>query len=443
MSGSPTEAEIQDQWKKSVNVLESLRNYADGTMANAGGLLDLVEQAVEGEYLPVYLPQVTRQVRSGVSSLLDQSVARAVAEAVLYEYAPKLTAGLGANYSTTQQLARALYEYFASVPTTVKSRAITYGAASAGGSNVGNYSVSRLTVDENNYPLEGCTVETKVLRCRQDRNTGAQQHAEVFEVLGAPRSQDNLLRASYGSGDTRQTVVAMHAGSTTGGSLLNNSTFSAYSATSTPKFSGWTETAGGASLSQDTTNFYRSAPGSSTDASLKITGGGGTVTITQTLDQMRVQSIDFSRPYLLRVMLNKTVGTAAGGTVTITCGSQSTNVTIAALGANWQELVIPIGQNHWPKRFNQNGFSVTISWASSTSGFLLVDDVIFAPWTLVDGTYWSIRPTATTVTNCLTDDRFTCVDTGGAPATAKLQYWWWLAGFGYLPSSGTPSIADP
>jgi len=443
MSGTPTEAEIQTQWKNAVNMLESIRNYADGTLANGGGLLDLVEQNVEGEYLPVYLPQVTRQARAAFSSLLDPQVARSIMEPVLYEYAPLLSSGLGANYSTPQQLARALYEFYVAGSKTIKSRTITFGSASAGGSNVGNYSVSRLTVDENNFPLEACTVETKVLRCRQDRNTGVVQHAEAFEVLGAPRSQDNLLRASFGSGDTRNTIIAMHAGSSTGGSLLNNSTFSSYSASSSPKFSSWTETAGGASLSQDTTNFYRGAPGTATDASLKITGGGGTVTITQTLDQMRVQSLDFTRPYLLRVMLNKTIGTASGGTVTITCGSQSTNVTIAALGSGWQELLLPIGQNLWPKRFNQNGFAVSISWASSTSGFLLVDDVIFAPWTLVDGTYWSVRPTGTTVTNCLVDDRYTVTDTGGAPATAKLQYYLWLSGLGYLPSSGTPTIADP
>lgn len=443
MSGSPTEAEIQTQWKNGVAMLESIRNYADGTVAAASGLLDTIEQAVEGEYLPVYLPQVTRQIRAGFSSMLDPQVARSIIEPVLFEYGPKLTAGLGGNYSTSQQLARALYEYYAAGSVSVKSRAISYGSASAGGSNVGNYSVSRLTVDENGYNLEACTVETKVLRCRQDRNTGAQQNAEVFEVMGAPRSQDNLLRSSYGSGDTRATIIAMHAGSSTGGSLLNNSTFSAYSSTSSPKFSQWTETAGGAQLSQDTTNYYRSAPGSTTDASLKMTGGGGTVTITQTLDQMRAQSLDFTRPYLFRVMLNKTIGTASGGTVTITCGSKTASISIASLGSGWQELIIAIGQNCWPKQFNQNGFSIAISWTSSSSGYLLVDDAIFAPWTFVDGTYWSIRPNGTSVTNCLVDDKYTVADTGGAPSSAKLQYYFWLAGLGYLPSSGTPTISDP
>src|SRR5690606_24928227 len=96
-------------------------------------------------------------------------------------------------------------------------------------------------------------------------------------------------------------------------------------------------------------------------------------------------------PYFLRVMLNKTIGSASGGTVTIRMGSQSASVTIASLAANWAELNITVGSSCWPRNFNVDPFDIEIEWSSSTSGYLLVDDVIFCPWDLIDGTYWLLR----------------------------------------------------
>ena len=63
---------------------------------------------------------------------------------------------------------------------------------------------------------------------------------------------------------------------------------------------------------------------------------------------------------------------------------------------------------------------------------------------LVDGTYWAIRGNAATHTPWLVDDQLAITDTGGAPATAKIQYWLWRTGLGYLPSTtGTPTFSDP
>ena len=52
MSGSPTEAEVQTQWRAAVNMLESLRNYADGTVAGGGNLIQTLYDSLEGEYTP-------------------------------------------------------------------------------------------------------------------------------------------------------------------------------------------------------------------------------------------------------------------------------------------------------------------------------------------------------------------------------------------------------
>ena len=434
MSGSPSEAEIQAQWQNAVAILEDLREYADGTLA---GQLDTLTQSLEGEYTPAGLTSASAALRAGVSSLISPAVARVFLDPVIFEYARLLNFGSG--FRTVEEIMPRLREYFDTNSYSVRARNPTFGTPAAGGSNVGNGSLSRLYVDRYGEEIESVTIETKRLRCIADQNSGAQEHAERFEVLGAAEGIDNLLRGSFGSGEnSRQTIVSMHSGT---GSILTNSSFGSYAASSTPKFRGWTETAGGAQLSQDTTNFYRTAPGEPTGAALQIDGTSGTVTITQPLTAMRQRSLDPNTPYFLRAMLNKTVGTAAGGTVVLRLGSQSASVTIAALGSNWQELIIPIGTASWLDNFNADPLTIEIEWTSPTSGTLLVDDVIFAPMVEVDTTYLALRGGATP---WLLDDEWSIADSDAAPGTGKIQYWLWVAGLGYLPSlTSSETFSDP
>jgi len=440
MSGAPSQAEIQDQWRRSVAILEGLRNYADGTIAGAGNQMDLLLQALEGEYTPAGVADAARQFRASLSSLLDRGRVQSFLTPIIFEYAR--FAGIAGN--TPQQIMPLLYDYFIANSLSVKSRAISYDVtATLGAGNVGTGSVYRLTVDRNNMPLEAATVETKVFKCISDQATGSFKWGEQFEVRGGAASQDALLRAAFGSGAIVRNLRASHAGSGSGGSLLRNSSFSSFSATGTPKFSGWEEIAGGAALAQDSANIYRSHPAATNDASLRINAGSGTVTLRQPIGQMAISQVDPNTPYLFRVMVNKTIGTAVGGSVTIRMGSQSTTVTIAALGSGWQEIVIPAGTGCWFQNFNDGSFDVEIEWASPSTGYLLVDDAIFTAWTLVDGTYWNIRNADATPVAWKVDDTLAFTDGGGAPATAKIQWWLWIAGWGYLPTNGSPTFADP
>lgn len=449
MSGAPTEAEIQAQWKAGIDIIETLRNHFDGTIAGAGGKLDTLTQILEGEYLPAEYTRLMGQVRAQCSDLVSPAYASQVITPALFEYGKILAAdatyGLGAGYRAPGDIFAALYDWFHDKSLSVTSRGITFDTTpTAGASNVGNGTISRLTIDENAYNIESCTIEKKQFVCRADQNSGTEEHAETFEMIGEPSSFDSLLRGSYGSGDAARTVItSKHAGTGSGGSLLQNSSFSQYAAASTPKFTGWTETAGGSYVSQDATNFYRPHPNSTTNASLKMTGGSGTVTVTQPLSAMRVRRLDPNTPYFLRIMVNKTIGSAVGGSVTLTMGGVSKTVTISALASGWAEITIDLNEDCWFKNFNQDSFGISISWTSSTSGYLLVDDVIFSPWDLIDGTYWCIRQTAASPVSWLQDDILTLTDIGGAPGTGKIQYWLWVAGFGYLPTSGSPTFTDP
>lgn len=446
MSGTPSEAEVQAQLVAVVDILETQRAHIDGTMAANAGPLDVLLQAIEGTYTPDLVP-LAQSYRATLSSLIDSSTARGMLDPVLFEYGRIIT-DFGGAYTTADELSVALYDWFVTNGTTIQSRAITYDtSATAGGSNVGGgggSEMSRLTVDAQGYNIEACHVEKKIWKCVQDQNSGVSEHAEVWECQGAAPPPDAILRGSFGSGlPAGNQIRSHHTGSGTGGSLLSNSSFSQYGASDTPKFTRWTETAGGANIAQDTTNYYRSYPGSTTNASLRINGGGGQTLIKQPLSDMRVSSLDPNVPYFCRLMWNRQIGSGSGGTLTLRMGNRSASVTPSAQ-TGWQELLIAPGTASWFENFNEDPFDIEIEWdGTGTSGYLLIDDVIFAPWDQVDGTYWFLRLNHTTATPWLRDDTLTFTDTGGAAGTGKIQWWFWTAGLGYLPSSGTPSLADP
>lgn len=453
----PTEAEIQAQWQNGVDCLEEFRAFADNTLAAASGPLDTLAQSFEGQYIPIDGAAFISRMRALASSAIDPSQARAILDAVLFEYANILagsaTVGYGSGRTSPVELARALYDWLHENSDTVASRVITYATPSANGSNVGNLTVERLTEDAKGYNLEACHVEKKMLRCVVDQNTGANEWAERFEISGEQASFDAVRYGAFGSGDSARTVLtARHAGSGQGGSLLNNSSFSNFtaSASSGEQFDNWTETLGGGAaytdITQDTSNVYRSFPNEQTSGALKIAmdNAADSVYLKQTLSQMKVSRLDPSLPYFLRVMWNRSVGSGAGGSVHLKLGG-NTAVTVAlAAQSGWQELVIPFDSTCWPENFSEDGFDVEIGWAGGTSGYVLFDDAIFAPWTLVDGTYWLLNQKNASPAPSIVNDEYYAVDSGGAPGTGKLQYWFWRAGYGYLPSSnGANTIADP
>ncbi len=454
---APSEAEVQAQWKAAVDILEESRNFFDGTLAAAGGQYDVLLQALEGVYTPQELSAAVARQRATASSMVSGAAALEFLTPIIFEYGKILSddsaLGYGAGFRDLGELWGALYDWFVDNSLTVQSRNITFdSSATAGGSNVGNGAFSRLTVDANGFDLEACTPEKKIFKCIADQNSGTDENAESFEFIGEQASLDALLRLTYGSGESARTFIrSHHAGSGAGGSLLTNSSFSTYdSSLGAAKFEGWTATFGGAAteadVTQDTTNFYRTHPNAGTDASLAIAmnSASDTVTLKQTLAQMRPNRLDPFTPYFFRVMWNRSISSAAAGTLTIRMGSQSANVALSAQ-SGWQELLIAPGTASWFENFNEDPFDIEVEWAGGTSGTLLIDDVLFAPFDLIDGTGWFLRGNAASHTPWLRGDTLAYTDTQPGPQTeGSLQYWNYVAGLGYLPSTtGSPTLADP
>jgi hypothetical protein len=450
MSGSPTEVQIRAQWTAAIAILESVRNLADSSVAGDGNLLDDLVVSLKGEYTPS-LTTVTSRMRAGLSALVSPQQAQQAFGPVLLEYGHRISKGGG--YRDLLLLMGALYDHFVDNALYVLTRGIGYDLTpTLGTDNVGNGAIGRLTVDHGGFDLEACHVETKRFVCVADQNQGVKKGAEVFEFLGEASSPDNLLVGAaydtgklFGSGQSQSARLrSYHAGGGPGGSSLNNSSWSTYVATNSPKFTAWDETTNPTKVTQNTSVTYRSYPNATVEGSLQLTGDGGTVLITQTLANMRITRFE-DRPYGLRIMAKADVGVATDGNLIVTLGSSSQSFAVNTIRTTggWVEIILDFDADSWFQNFGEADMAVTISWDSPTSGYLLLDDAILMALDSIDGTYWWIRQNAAVPVNWLVDDELSFTDTGGAPGTGKLQWWLWRSGYGYLPNSGTTQIPEP
>ncbi len=452
MSGTPTEAEIQTVGTNLFDILEQFRIRADGWAA-AGGELDVLEQSLEGEYLPS-LSSVTAAFRTGLSDLVSQAQALAFIEPLIDEYARFISTNQGsgtgslAGTDNTAAKFRAIYDHMVANSLTVESRNIAHDtSATAGGSNVGTGAMHRVVVDENAFELEACAVEKKLFRCVQDQNTGVKEEAEVFSVEGEAPSRDGLgvnkagVAGQLGSGSLG-TMVSLHAGST---SQLQNGSFSSYTLGSTPAFPQWDLSTGTVPTQTVVAGeTYRSFPGDSLNAGMKMSANAKMV---QTLANTRLSgTFDPATPYFCRLMYK--IFSSCDGALTLRVGGVSEAVAdLTGVGTDWVELKIgtTTPKDVWSKNFIQDGFDIEIELSSNTTGYVVIDDAIFAPYTLIDGTWWALRQThATAPLPWLLDDTLEFTETGGAPGTAEIQYWLYRSGLGYLPhTTGTPTWPEP
>jgi hypothetical protein len=425
---SPSEAEVQAQLKAGIDLLDETRKFGNVNGTNWVGQEDVLVQLLESDYqgqISAAVANIRRQLASSVS----RSAAVQLIRPLLLSYVKHV---VGKSAASDQEMFDILYRWFFDTTVTVKTRAFTFNSPAAGGSNVGDGTVLRVTKDENGFDLEAATAEAKEARCIRDRNTGTGLDQEIFRFRGAPVGLDTLQVS--GSGATQDVPVLNWQSS-----LLQNTSFESFSGTiaAPTDITSWTSnvTVSGTTYSLDETNYYRPQQGITTPRALNIKS---TSNIVQKLSTFN-RKLDPLRPYFLQIAWNRTVGSGAG-TLLIRLGAQSNSV-VAAAQAGWQVLRCPttFGTNNWYKAFDEQDLDISIEW-TRTSGDLLIDDVLLVPMTLFDGTWYAITANDATHAPFLKDDIFTWTDTA---TDSVLQYWFWRAFGRYLPHSGAPSITDP
>jgi len=316
----------------------------------------------------------------------------------------------------------------------VNGRDFTRNAFSAVGGNTGDGAPLRLTVDQDNMPIEGgfggafgsAFATTMRLRCIADQNTGAQENNAQFELITEGTVPTDGLFPVTALPITLPVLARSGDDSVSG---FNNPHFSQFnSGAGVSKFTGWTASVAG-NVDQETSTVYR-ADRNGTSSAVKFTG---TATLQQKIDQ-RI-SIDTGTPYALHVKWNRN---GSSGTLLIRMGGTSTSVVVAAQ-SGWQILSITGVQGCWPRSFTEDDLDISIEWTQTTTD-ILVDDVFFGP---MDGPYggFGYLHLPNGATEFLLEDEFTAADT---ETGATNQEWIDRAGLGYVPSvnDGSETIAD-
>lgn len=327
-----------------------------------------------------------------------------------------------------------LCQYFVDNTKSVNSREFSR-AATGSVTGTGTGVINRLSTDGNNFPLEAGHAEIKIAKCLRDKLSGAVQHEEEFEFRGDDPAPDNLKISGSG---LKKSIFCLSGRNSE--NYLSNPSWDQYSGTITTLtgVTDWTPTTAIGNFQLDQTNYYRGYEGVTTPASLRISTND---TMTQNMANVRKPVFDPLTPMYFQIAFNRQVG-SGDGNLNIVLGSKTTTVALAAQ-TGWNILRLAIGQNNWFRRFNQTTMSVSVSIDSRTTGYTLVDDMILAPFTEFDGTFYAPVGGATPF---LRDDVFTWTDT---EVGAVVQYWLWQmfggAWWAYLPSNAAAgeTWADP
>lgn len=419
--------------------LEALRNDLEGDWTELldvrGGILGLRESA---------------------AGFLDVDRQRAIADGVLAQW----TEAAGVRPSATDPDAnwREVYDYLVANSGTVDAAEWTFATPSAGGSNVGNMTVQRLTTDENSFSMEGWWPDSFTLKCTDDALNTGREHTALWRFYGTAAGPDGLPFEGAPE-EYEQEGIEQHSDITTIG--LSNPNFSSgtFSGTTITSLTGWTVGSAWTNFETNTTSTYYY---------LDTTNGGTPRSVRFIADDYFYQQfqsgyqIDNDTPYRTGVWLYRRA--TATGTFTIrltdvtapTSGGVSRAVTIGGLSDEaWTfvDILSTPGANNWPKGFRKEQLCLSFQVASLATGTCYVSNVIHSPYTRLGSMGQAARGRGTlgTYVHVLAGntqsqkgDLFTFTDSEGQ--TAVNQKYFGPRGIrrGYLPSTsgGTETIAD-
>lgn len=447
---TPNEASVQAQIGRTIHILDELRKFANVNTPNLEALIDASTQGMDTDFAPEVTAAVDA-IREGVSDAMNEQRGSDLLTPLLRQYAKTL------NFPETDPLAivsRIRFEWQGRTPTpdTIKSREFNFGAVGPVGTPVGNGTIHRLTVDAYGYPIESATPEEKRFAVVQDVNSGATKHQEVFAIRGSLTPRD--LVDGY-VGDDRETdsgLTGLTAANSNGIGFTNMSFENALDGSSSDlatALPGWVIAGAVSNLETVSANigagtglddFYREIQAEgNTPSSLRFSNNE---TITQELGRTARATFDALTPYYFQIAVKRE--SSADGTLTLTVGAATVAVDVSTLTDDaWSILQVPIGAANWLDSFNADPFKVQLAYTARTTGTILVDDIIIAPFTRWDGTWWAAVGGRTA---WLYNDILKADDTvASANNDAKIQLWFIrsLGYDGYLNASTSPTWTDP
>ncbi len=445
----PTEAEIRLMAGYAVLGLEELRQLAEQDATNLIGVEAQLVAATKGDWSSGIL-NGWASFRAQVSSALSLNTVRAALDSIMLTYGKFINSP---ESDPIRIFRKDLYQYFVDNSLTVTERGFTFGTPAAGGSNVGDGVVNRLNIDENGFDLDEQTADVKTITCVADEHSGTQEHQEQFEIRGQERNIDFLsLKGGTGQPGDRPVARLTALSCRDSQSYIQNPSFTNsalnYTAglatpTAVTDITGWTlDSVTGVQLDRNIT--YRDSEGETNPASLRFNNVNRSAEQNLNVRRAQVRETGIGglgqelEPFYVQIAIYRE--SSADGTLTLTFGNVTAAVDVTTLNDGaWNVHRIAVGQNSFYKAWNKEDPLLKVALASNTTGNILIDDVIVAPFQRFDGGYYAIVGGATPF---LRDDVFTATDT--VTEVGELQKWFVRGGYGHLPStSGAPSWGDP
>ena len=424
---APSRAEILAQWQAAVDWLDAQELAGASATPNLIALQDVAVQAAEGDYAPGSVGGIAGQ-RARVSRNLSVAGVREVLDPILRQWGAHCGAP---NLSNVPAIVQRFYQWCEDQSETVNSRDFTFSAIAATAGNTGTGVLYRLTTDVYAHPIEGVGPDSYTANCIEAGGQGLLT-GERFEVLTKPPESDSIKVAGSGF------VGEIYALSTDRvSSYLRNPSFLDYSGTgATLDVTGWTLSSA-ALFAISTAIYFHGQPRGITPVSLQLTDNGN-------LYQNPVDE-GISLPAGIPMFHAWPVYRAdsCDGTLVLQHGSVSRSVSVSGLNNSaWNLLLVPAtpSEDCWFDEYEAATIPVKATLGSRTTGSLYFGDVMFAPFTYLNGHWYALTPGATAFAR---KDQMTWSNTEGG-TRARLQYWLWRGGYGYLPSNnaGAETFAD-
>lgn len=434
MAGAaPTVGDVDGQLVKAVHLLETIKEGASVNSDNWLDLKDDLTQDLHTEYAKEVLDGV-QALEGSLASILANP--RALLDPIMLSYGR----AIGKPGADPELLARELIpRHFIDNSKNIEKRVIAYPGISMTGGNTGDGIIRALTVDHNNQVIESVYAESLTAEVILDATApGGHRNREVFLVEGQPKWPNELQRVGSGIREELTCIDARRGGAQ---AIITNGGFD--SITEDGGFvidvPGWTSDVDyigdGTDFEKDTTNTYQ--PANLPDEVRAALNIKLSRTLTQRLD---ARSVRLARelPIGGQIAFNAQVGTAVGS-LTISLGALTATVSVTGL-TGWQLLAMPLTDKAWPRNLYADPLEASVQF-TRTSGELLIDDFVLAPFENIGG-HWLQAIGGATAFQERDTASWSVTKTTGA---GVIQEWIWRAYEVHWPHdvSASAGLADP
>lgn len=446
MSDIPSKSDLNDALLKVANLVERFRQVATETTTyattNSSDMVTDVNALISDGTWPggEGVSRAARNFRATIGNTIRSTIRDM--------YAPILQGYLkAAGYAETTQLNatafRRIRDYMASgTAATVKERNITWTSTLGGKVGTGSPTFRVCTVDAYGRELEAAYPERTLVEAKATGSSVPYLREKLeFYSLAAV---DYLSYRVSGEGSLPRNSnlrTSFQFENADRGGMRNLSFDSQSSAGALTEPGGWTINSGSATVVDDA---YR--------ASIREKALIDAGTISNGLSWQWDADFEIEQPlrgvvdntcYDAGVLVKRT--NSATGTVTMTVGGVSFNVSLASLtNGVWTLLALPLTEDNWARSIKA-GDKLKIAGASIATGEVAVDSAFFNPMVEHNGVFW----------NAIQDGTALSVDFAGSfthtfPDQGYIQQHM-LIGFGgtgnagrdaFLNSASSPTIAE-